>query len=344
MLNLKSINMNKTQEFNSFSVIHFAWKWRKPLVIITLTAGVMAFICSLFIVPMYQSKAIVFAPHFNSILLDNIEVRSDIKKYGEEHETEQLLQVLNSRDFKDTLVSQFNLIEYYGIDMEAKHWRSKLYKTLDNNIEIKRTQWGGVIISVKDRDPEFAAILANAIVDESDVFKSKVEYERAQATCDLLQRQIDEVHDKMEIVNDSVKKLAKEGIFIYDLQVDRVSQQYATALAQGNMAGAQRLQKEIEKIAKWGPISVVLREDLIYLVRRETILKSLLWNAEMNASGLMPSKFVVEKAIPIDKKVYPKKSLIALFSAVGAFLVTFFALLIIEKVKTEIHIYKKEEE
>jgi hypothetical protein len=68
-------------------------------------------------------------------------------------------------------------------------------------------------------------------------------------------------------------------------------------------------------------------------VRRETQLKSLLWNAEMNASGLLPSKFVVEKATPIDKKVYPKKSLFGIFSAMGAFIITFFALLSFEKIK-----------
>jgi uncharacterized protein involved in exopolysaccharide biosynthesis len=58
----------------------------------------------------------------------------------------------------------------------------------------------------------------------------------------------------------------------------------------------------------------------------------------------MPAKFVVEKAIPMEKKVYPKKSLISLFSAIGAFLVTFFALLAIEKIKAEIPTLKKSEE
>ena len=336
--------MEQKTEFNSFSVIHFAWKWRKPLLAITLIAGILAFIATMFIKPMYKSTAIVFAPLFNSLIVDNYDTKNDMRRYGEEHETEQLLQIINSRDFKDTLVKQFNLIEYYGINTEKKYWRSDLYKELDGNIKIKRTQYGGILISVFDTDPQHAAMLANAIVDELDLFKNKIDNERTNAACQLLQRQMDEVHERMIIVNDSVKKLADKGIFIYDLQVERVMQQYAIALGQGNTAGAQRLQKEIEKIAKYGPTSVLLREELIYLVRRETILKSLLWNSEMNASGVMPTKFIVEKAIPMEKKVYPKKSLIALFSSIGAFIVTFFVLLSIEKIKAEIPALRKEEE
>jgi len=335
--------MNNQNEFNSFSVILFAWKWRKPLLIVTLLAGISAFIFSLFIQPMYRSTAIVFAPLHNSLILDNVEMKSDIKRYGHEKETEQLMQILNSRAFKDTIARRFNLLEYYGIDTLHRYWRSLLYKELDANIQIKRTQFGAITISVQDKNPQHASMLANAIVDELDIFKNRIEHERAQATFDLLQHQINEVNTRMVIINDSVQKLANEGIFIFDLQVDRIMQQYATALGQGNTAGSQRIQKEIDKIAKWGPTSVILREELIYLVRRETQLRSLLWNAEMNLSGLLPSKFVVEKAIPIEKKISPKKSLIALFSAIGAFIVTFFILLIIEKVRTDLPTYKKDE-
>jgi len=336
--------MEQKNELSSFSVLLFVWKWRKLLLVIAFLSGVFAFIATLFIKPLYQSSAIVFAPQFNSLVIDDYDTKNDMRRYGEEHETEQLLQIIESRDFKDTLVSQFNLIEYYGINTQKKYWRSELYKELEGNIKIKRTQYGGIMISVYDIDPHHAAMLANAIVEELDQFKNRIDNERTNAACKLLQKQMDEVHEKMVIVNDSVRKLADKGIFIYDLQVERVMQQYAIALGQGNAPGAQRLQKEIDKIAKWGPISVLLREELIYLVRRETTLKSLLWNAEMNASGIMPTKFVVEKAIPMEKKVYPKKSLIALLSAIGAFITTFFVLLAIEKIKNDIPIYKKEEE
>ena len=47
----------------------------------------------------------------------------------------------------------------------------------------------------------------------------------------------------------------------------------------------------------------------------------------------MPVKFVIERAIPSDKKYYPKKSLIVLVSTVSAFILAVLILLIIEKIK-----------
>ena len=330
--------MENQTEFNSFSVIKFSWKWRKPLIIITIAAGILAFFFSMFIKPMYRSTAIIYAPLYNSFVVENL----DVRRYGHEHETEQLVQILNSRALKDSIATQFNLTQYYKIDTLDKHWRYYLYKEMDDNFDVKRTQYGAVSIAVRDKDPYHAAMLANAMLDIVDVFRNEIDREHTNAACKLLQNQIDDVHEKMVIINDSVQKLANEGIFIYDVQVERVIQQYAAALGQGNMAGVQRIQKEIDRIAKWGPTCVILREELIYLVRRETQLKTLLWNAEMNASGLIPAKHIIEKAVPIEKKIFPKKSMIAFFSAIGAFLVTFFALLIVENLK-EISLEKKDE-
>ena len=330
--------MEQKNEFNSFSAIQFAWKWRKTLLIVALAAGVLTFVVTSFIKPTFRSTTIIYAPMQNSFLKNDL----DVKKYGHEHETEQLIQTLNSRDFKDTIIRHFDLITYYEIDTTKINWRSAAYKKLEGNLNIKRTQYGSIVISVEDKCPYHAAQLANAMVDELDVFKNRVDQERAKAAYELLQRQVNEVHERMVRINDSVQKLANEGLFIFDLQVDRVIQQYATTLGQGNMAGAHRLQKEIERLIKWGPTCVITREELIFLVRHESHLKTLLWEVEMNLLGLMPTKFVVEKAIPIEKKVFPKKTVISLFSALSAFIVTFFALLIMENVKTGIPLKKDE--
>jgi len=330
--------MEQKNEFNSFSAVQFAWKWRKTLLIVAFTAGVLTFIVTCFLKPTFRSTSIIYAP------LSNMYYKgSDVKSYGHEHETEQLIQTLNSRDFKDTLNRIFNLTAYYKIDTTKKNWQSKLYKKMESNIGFKRTKYGSVVITVEDESPFQAALIANTIVDELDIFKNRIDQDRALAAYNLLQRQINKVHEKMLSINDSVQKLANEGLFIYDVQVNRVIQQYATALGNGNMAGAQRLQKEIERLIKWGPTCVILREELISLVRHESYLKTVIWDTEMNLLGMMPTKFVVEKAVPVDKKVFPKKSLISAFSALSAFIVTFFVLLIIEKIKAGIPLKKEEE-
>lgn len=335
-------------ELNSFSVLQFTWKWRKLLICVSLAAALLSFAIALFIKPLYKSTAILYAPRTNAVSKtimnnSNNNERLDVRSYGIEEETEQMMQILHSRELKDAIADKYNLIEYYELDTNSKHLISKLYQDMGDNISIKRTQFGAISITVTDKCPQMAADLANGISDELDLMKNKIEYERANAAVKLIESQMNDVNCRLAEIADTVQILANHGIFIYDLQVERVMQQYAKALGDGNMAGAQRLLKEIEKIAKFGPTSVLLREDLIALCRHLAYLRTLKMNAQMDMSGTMPVKFVVEKAVAISKKVFPKKSIIMIFSTLAAFTITFFSLLIFEKIKNENFFSKKED-
>ena len=58
---------NTESEYSSFSLLRFiASKW-KLLIIITVAAAVVAFVCACFIKPHYKSTAIVYAPRTNSV-------------------------------------------------------------------------------------------------------------------------------------------------------------------------------------------------------------------------------------------------------------------------------------
>ena len=328
------------KEYNSFNLILFAWKWRKPLIIVCLAAFVLSFGFSTrwFIRPRFKSTAIIYAPRTNSlskILLneENYNERLDIKAYAIEEETEQMMQILNSRDIKDALVKKFNLIDYYGIDTTKKAWRSKLYKTIENNVAIKRTEFGAIAIHVAAWEPDMAANMANEITAQLDLTKNRIEHERAVAAYEILKKQLKEIEDELLRIDDSLAVVMSHGIFDYESQSERVMQQYAIAVAQGNNGAVQRLEKELEKLATWGALYVELRDHQYNFREYEFLCKSKMMNAKVDMESNMPVKFVVEKAVPADKKAYPKKSIITLVSTVSAFILAFIILLIIENVK-----------
>ena len=66
-------------------------------------------------------------------------------------------------------------------------------------------------------------------------------------------------------------------------------------------------------------------------------------DAKMDMESNMPVKFVIEKAIPADKKAYPKKLIIMILSTLAAFVVTLFTLVIIENIQTDPERKKKNE-
>jgi uncharacterized protein involved in exopolysaccharide biosynthesis len=332
-------------EFNSFSLVNYVWQWRKLFIIICTVAAVLSFVFSteLFIRPQFKATTIIYAPRTNSvskILLseNNANERLDIKAYAIEEETEQMMQILHSREIKDKLVEKYDLVNYYGIKTTSHGWKTKLYKTLDEVVHISRTEYGAIAITISDWNPERAAQMANDVAAELDTIKNNIEYERALAACKVLEVQVTEAEYQRQLVADSLKILSQNGVFTYELQAERIMQQYAIALREGNMAGVQRLKKEMEKLEEWGPTAFSLRQEQIYISEHVALSKIKLMSAQMDLSGTMPVKFVIEKAVAPDKKSYPKKMIIMIISTIGTFIMTLMTLLIIDKIKTEIGI------
>ena len=329
-------------EFNTFSLVTYVWKWRKLFLIVCFIAGVLTIVFThkTIIRPKFTATTIIYAPRTNSlsqILTNetNINERLDMKAYGIEEETEQMMAILNSREIKDVLIERYDLVNYYGINIYKKAWKAKLYKTLEDLIDIKRTRFGAISISVTDWDPERAAIMANDISSELDTIKNRIERGRAIAACKALENLIIESEIQCQMITDSLNLIAQNGVFYYDYQVERVIQQYAAAIAQGNSAGVQRLQKELEKLEKWGNKANALRREQLALSDQIGLMRTKLLNVQMDAAGSIPVKFVLQKADVPDKKTYPKKIIIGVLVEVATFIITLMILLFMDKIQKE---------
>jgi LPS O-antigen subunit length determinant protein (WzzB/FepE family) len=341
----------KKRDFNSFSLLYFIWSWRKALLIICCVAAVLSFFFStkLFIQPMFKATAIVYAPRTNStakILVNeqNYNERLDIKAYGVAEETEQMMQILASRDIQDSIIKKFNLVVHYDIDTTAKYWHTKLYKTVANCITIKRTQYGAISISVMDSDPTTAAAIANEITVQLDNVKNRIEHERAVAAYQLLEKQLKRYDAEIERINDSINVTMAHGVFEYETQSDRMMQQRAIAVAQGNTAAIQRLDKELANFAKWAAKAEDYRQHLILFREYHTLCRSKMMDARMDMDNAMPTKFVVQYAIAPDKKEYPKKMMIMAVSTIGAFIFSILVLLVLDNIKRFKVVSKREEQ
>ena len=326
------------QQFNSFSLVQFMWQKRKTLILVCLVVAVVSLIASFLVTPKFKSTAIVYAPRTNSvakILLneESYNERLDMKAYADDEETEQMMEILNSREIKDILIDKFDLYNHYGLGEGVSYRQTKMYKYLKGNIEVKRTQYGAIAVSVIDKDPQIAADMANEILVLLDSVKNRIDHERTIASYNLLKRQLEIVDAEVQRIDDSVQVLMQNGVFDFKSQSERVMQQYATAVAQGNTAGMKRLEDELKKMATWGPRSLTLYEEQAYFREYQSVVKIKMMNAIVDMDTEIPVKFVIERAIPADKKTYPKKSLIVLLSTMSAFILAVLVLLTIDKIR-----------
>ena len=102
-------------DFDSSGFIYFLYKWRKSLTIITTIAIIASVIFSspFFITPKYKSSVILFPTSSNSIsqvlLGKKMNNEKDILEFGEDEQTERMLQILNSNKIKDKSTKTKNI-------------------------------------------------------------------------------------------------------------------------------------------------------------------------------------------------------------------------------------------
>lgn len=330
--------MRNNDEYNSFSLLKFLWNWRKHLAIICVVTIVFSALCSCLVKPRFKSTATIYAPRTNStakILLneENYNERLDIKAYAVEEETEQMMQLLHAVEIKDSLIKNFDLPKHYNINTNSKGWKTTVYNALKNNLVIKRTDYGAISISVSDCDPKIACDMTNTVLRLIDTVKNRTERERAAAAYASLKQQLDSVNKEIARLDDSIQVAMQHGVFEVEQQTNRVMQQYALAVAQGNTAAVQRLNEEQAKLAEWGP-RLNAWQDLQFNFREyQSLCKQKMMSAQLDMKGSIPVKFVVDKPTPADKKYYPKRSLIVLVSTFCVLILSIIVLLMIERIE-----------
>ena len=337
------------QEYNSFNLVLFIWKWRRPILIICLITAVLSFSTTFLIRPKYKSTAVIYGPRTNSIakiLLNeqNYNERLDIKAYAVEDETEQMMQILKSRPIQDSIIEKFSLYEHYDILPDSKYAQDKMYKSISSNIIIERTRYGAISISVTDWEPQRASDMTNEIVRLLDAVKKAGERERATAAYNILQAHFDSVTKVVDNINDSIRFIMAQGVMDVRYQSERLTQQIAIAVAQGNNAARQRLDVEVAKFAKWGGKLTAYQEFLEAFNKYHALCKQKMLDAKVDMESNMPTKFVIENAIPADKKIYPKKLLITITATVAVFFLSIFSLLVYENIQKHQAILRKQKE
>lgn len=306
----------------------------------TVTAIIASVIFSspFFITPKYESTVILYPAATNAIskalLTENSGMKEDILDFGEDEETEQLLQILHSNRIRSKIISKYRLMEHYGIDTNSNYKVTHLYKEYENNISFKRTEFMAVKITVMDKDPQYAADIANDITELLDSTKNDMQKQRAERAYEIVKNQYFKLRDEITIMEDSLSVLRSLGVHDYESQAEMINQQLAIELAKNNQAGIKRLESKLDILAKYGGPYVSLRDNLELEKKQLSMLRAKYEEAKTDAEEVLPSKFVVNSAYKAERKSYPIRWLIVLVATVSAFLFTMILLLIIENIKS----------
>lgn len=325
-------------ELESTGLLAFVYKWRIPLLIVGLITIICAFIFSspAFITPLYKSSVILFPTSTNSIskalLTENVSAEKDVMEFGEDEQTERMLQILNSNRIRDKIISKYNLMEHYEIDTASPYKNTNLYKEYESNVNFRRTEYMAIKISVYDRNPSYAANIANDIAALVDSTINEIQHERAERALNIVEGEYVKFRNEINQLQDSLRNLMSSGVHDYESQAEMINRQLAIELAKGNTAAVRRLENKLKQLSEYGGAYLTLTNALEYDVEQFSLIKAKYKEAKVDAEEILPQKFIVNKAYEAERKSYPIRWLIVVVSTFSTMLFTLIIILIAENI------------
>jgi hypothetical protein len=303
--------------FKSKSLINILIRWKLHLAVIVVAAMILAafFSSPIFITPLFKSFAVLYP--------------SNISAYADESLSEQMIQVMQSKEIRDSLVKKFDLPKHYGIDPNYEYFTSTLLWEFSKNVKISKTPYDAVTIEVWDKDPKIACDMVNEMMNQynyklrwlhKDKFKEVVTNYRTVTN-----------YKRMEL--DSLQDRAKElgvkyGLLDYPNQTREVMRAYLSGGGSGSRGGeVNRLKKNLEE--KGGEREMI--SNLMVAITKDYSAFKLDYDrAVLDANRNYTYVNVLNKPFPADKKGYPVRWVIVVVSAFASLFLAVIVIGIIE--------------
>ncbi len=324
-----------SRPFFSGVILQVLFHYRKHLLIIGVITIILSVIFSspAFITPLYKSTVILYPTASNSIskvlLSSNFNNTKDILEFGEDEQTEQMLQVLNSNKIRDRIIAKYNLMDHYNIGVNSKFRLTDLYNEYEDNFKFRRTEFMAVKITVMDKDASLAAEMANDVADLVDSTINQMQKQIAIKAFEIVKGEYEKLLGEIKVKEDSLTVLRQFGVHDYESQSEMFNRQLAVEMAKGQTESVARLEKKLDILAKYGGPYVSLRDALEHDKKQLSELKAKYEEAKVDATQSLPHKFVVNTAYKAERKSYPIRWLIVVVATFSMLLLTasFFALL-----------------
>jgi capsular polysaccharide biosynthesis protein len=294
----------------------------KLLTIIGLIAlvGAVIFSSPFFITPKYKSTAIVYP--------------INLKSYGNESLTEQLLQLFQSTDIRDSVIEKFDLINVYKLNPTSSGFKHNLYNEYLDHVVVSKTNYESVKIEVLDESPERAQQIAFEIIFQLNSKARRLKKKEAQEKLELASSMLDYQRSYLDSINNRLSKLREgNGLLDYQIQTERVTEGYMKMLGQNgvNQANLMEVRKMLQDLKDNGGLFMALTQmselgheqyNELYIQYQE-VLKEL--KQEYSYTDVIVNPEVA------DKKAYPVRWLIVASTVLSVLLFALFILLLFDK-------------
>ncbi len=307
--------------FDNQRILQIIWKRKIHFTVIGIIAIILSAIFSgpQFIRPKFKSTARIYPI--------NLEILS------EESETEQMLEVINSKDIKRKMFDAFNLHKAYKIDTADPLYMTYMLNIYDKNVSAAKTKFETVEIKVKDHDPVRASNMCDSIIHFYNQKVREMHRKKELEMVDISKKNLKKKYESLENIFSRIDSLrTSSGILDYKTQAERVTEGYMEALAAGNAFSPQtkEIRKLYDNLAEKGSKAYWLESRLDYLVASIDSLTNEYEFYLSESEKKITYSHVVEYPVPADKKSYPLRWLIVIISTLSALFLGLLVFLVVD--------------
>ncbi len=197
-------------------LIQIVYKWRKPLIIVTVIVAIGASIFTWFFMPNYYKSTVNFYPS-NPIMTDRQVLFSqssgeiEIDYFGSASDVDRILTIANTSGIIDYIINKYKLMEHYDIDSTKEMARYNTKKEFLSNYSAIETEYGAIEISVWDQDDTLAMVIANHIVETIDDHNKQILLRDKKLVVNTFKTQVEEKEILVTKLVDSIGAMKKAG-------------------------------------------------------------------------------------------------------------------------------------
>ncbi|MEP7197008.1 MAG: Wzz/FepE/Etk N-terminal domain-containing protein [Saprospiraceae bacterium] len=312
---------------NFFDLIKLIWQNKILLLKIMGYTAVISAGLSFLLPVYYKSTTTMFPARSTQVPVTETATRKgSYSDFGETSESEQSLEIINSTRLLDKVIKKFNLFNHYEIDSSKQFAYTDVINNLKDNLISKRNKYNSIEISIIDKDPKVAADIANSF----PLFYDTVKFELIQARSNELINNLQKSYAEQSKVIDSLKTvmdtLTGKGI------MSQFQRGYLIdAYGKSGPNQSSGLKKLVDDNIQSGEVFDILERTYEREVDNLMFIRRFLVQAKADANIEFTQKFVVDKAIPAERKHSPVRWLFVLVSVCSSLFFATSALLLKRK-------------
>jgi len=304
--------------FKTKNILAILIRWKIHLAVIFVVAVLLAvfFSSSIFITPLFKSYAVVYP--------------SNILPYSDETETEQMMQMMQSKEIRDSIIKKFDLARHYKIDPDYRYYTSTLLWEYGKKVKITKTPYSAVSIEVWDKDPKIACDMANEIMNQYNFKVRSLQKEKFWEVVVNYRTIVNMKKKELDSITQRTRELGTQyGLLDFPSQTREVMRAYLGTGNSGMRSGeAYRLKKNLEER---GGERELLSQLMVTEAKDYRTLKLDADRAMLDFNRNYTFVNVLNKPFVADKKSYPVRWVIVVVSALAALLLAVIVIGLLER-------------